>query len=172
MIGDDIAGASLLGYEDGACETELTDVSATVTRREVSLLVQHGYFPETTDANYSDGRLDDVFDELFFQKQIFYLSCNVTVPAKSSFTVSASFTKEASFNYACGRHEDTQIYGYDAAFSLGSCLSFRVQNATIMGADKIELVEQNFRFDPGQGIKTVELDLSTDRYYLTVRPAS
>lgn len=221
VIGDDIADASLLGYEDGACEAGLTDVSATVTRREVSLrellcelltaewteqltadstvttheaslnristdtvtldmlyasmvslLVQHGYFSETMDVDYSDGRLDDVFDELFFQKQIFYLSCNVTVPAESSFTVSASFIKEASFDYACGGHEDTQIYGYDTAFSLGSCLSFRVQNATIMGADKIELVEQNFGFDPGQGIKTVELDLSTDRYYLTVRPAS
>ena len=52
---------------------------------------------------------------------------------------------------------------------LGSNLSFTKQTAMISNIESIEIIEQNFGFDPENGITVVELDLTEPHYYLEVR---
>ena len=53
--------------------------------------------------------------------------------------------------------------------SLGSNLIFDRQSASISAYDSIEIVRQNFGFDPEAGITAVELDLNEPHYYMEIR---
>ena len=54
---------------------------------------------------------------------------------------------------------------------LGSNLSCTAQTAILEDRGQIEIVRQNFGFDPAAGIHTAALDLSQPHYYLEVRRA-
>jgi hypothetical protein len=53
--------------------------------------------------------------------------------------------------------------------SLGSALHFTGQSASLSGAEYIEIIRQNFGFDPENGIDHVDLDLNEPRYYIEVQ---
>ncbi len=52
---------------------------------------------------------------------------------------------------------------------LGSGLAFTRQEASLSGGEKLEIVDQNFGFDPAKGITRVTLDPEKEHYYLDVR---
>lgn len=69
------------------------------------------------------------------------------------------------FAHYCGPVRE----GYDLATRLGSDLDFTGLTASLSGTEFIELGDQNFGFDPGNGILDVILDLRTERYYMEVK---
>ena len=84
-------------------------------------------------------------------------------------TLSAQMTKPASFDHYCAHTENQGVNGYDLVTRLGSTLTFTGQTAALLDRGQIEIVRQNFGFDLEAGVKTVELDMDTEHYYLEVK---
>ena len=103
--------------------------------------------------------------------RVFYLEAQVTIPAGGSVTVSASFRKEASFDYTCAHTRNQGVYGYDLLTTLGSSLSLTEQTASLEDRGEIRIVRQNFGFNLEEGITSVTLDPEQEHYYLEVRRA-
>ena len=72
-----------------------------------------------------------------------------------------------SFDYACAQTKNRGVTGYDLTTVLGSDLTFTGQTAQLTGWEQVEIVRQNFGFDPENGITQVPLTL--EHYYLEVR---
>ena len=96
---------------------------------------------------------------------MFYLSFDVTLPAKGTAEVSASMVKPASLDFV-REHRDRN--GYDLVTRLGSPLTFTAQTASVTNLDWVALTDQNFGFDPEAGITAVPLDPDRDHYFLEV----
>ena len=77
--------------------------------------------------------------------------------------------KEPSFDFGCSGSENVGLQGYDLVTRLGSNLDFTAQTAALVHTDSIELIRQNFGFDPENGVAEVALDMETEHYYLEVR---
>ncbi len=118
---------------------------------------------------YSDGRLDDIFQEALFLERVFYLRFPLTVPAGGSVTVDCSLWKEPSYDFYCSGSDNVGLQGYDLVTRLGSTLTFTRQTAALANTGGIEIVRQNLGFDLTAGVTTVELDLTEAHYYLEVR---
>ena len=80
----------------------------------------------------------------------------------------AAFDKEPSFDFICAPG-NKGISGYDLVTKLGSNLTFTGQTAKLEERGRIEIVRQNFGFDPVNGITKVELDMNEPHYFLEVR---
>ena len=65
--------------------------------------------------------------------------------------------------------DDKNKDGYDMATQLGSNLTFTEQTASICKHEQIEIIDQNFGFDPKNGITTVPLHLNQEHYWIQVR---
>ena len=111
-------------------------------------------------------RLEDLFSAVFSLPRIMYLTFQVTVPADGSVSVSAEMTKRASVDFTGSEKERN---GYDMVTRLGSSLAFTGQTASLSGTEYIEILRQNFGFDPEQGVDEVTLDLDEPHYYIEVR---
>ena len=118
-------------------------------------------------ARYDTGWLEEL--DVAGVDRVCYLKAEVTIPAGESVTLSAQMTKPANFDYACAHTENQGVNGYDMVTRLGSTLAFTGQTATLEDRDQIEIVRQNFGFDLEQGVKTVDLDMDTEHYYLEVK---
>jgi hypothetical protein len=114
----------------------------------------------------SDWMLEDLFSSAQSMTRIMYLTFQVTVPAGGSISVTAEMTKKASMDFTGDRMWRN---GYDMVTSLGSALYFTGQSASLSGAEYIEIIRQNFGFDPENGIDHVDLDLNEPRYYIEVQ---
>lgn len=101
--------------------------------------------------------------------RVFYLETEVAIPAGGSVTLTAEMVKEASCDHVCSDRRNRDIYGYDLTTRLGSNLTFTRQRAALEDRGAVEIVRQNFGFDPRRGVKTVELDPAQEHYYLEVR---
>ncbi len=75
-------------------------------------------------------------------------------------------TKNASMDFT---GKNMQRNSYDMVTTLGSVLPFTGQSASLSGTDSIEIIRQNFDFDPENGIDHVDLDLNEPRYYIEVQ---
>lgn len=199
VIGGDLQNLEIQGYADGGCntgderdftahvsrsQTSLEEIAETIARRRfqdedfvsADFDLYFGLFKESLqpllafsddeEPLYSADRLDDLnFAEV---QRVFYLEAQVTIPPQSSIEVQAEMTKEASYNYyGSGRQQD--VFGYDAAVSLGSNLDFTSQTAILEDYGQIEVVHQNFGFDPEAGLKKVPMDPEVNHYWLVVR---
>ena len=71
--------------------------------------------------------------------------------------------------YHGGDSENWRDYGYDLVTRLGSNLTFTAQRAALVNTEWMEIVGQNFGFDPENGVTAVELDPAQEHYYLDVR---
>jgi hypothetical protein len=198
VLGDDLGDYTVQGYTNGACETELDGLTATVTRTETTLgailmqlagrEVQRNNAACTADQlyrataelltnycllsdaeRYETGRLEELFADALGTDRVLYLRFDVTLPAAGSVRVTASLTKRASYDFDCSGSGNTGVNGYDLVTQLGSSLHFTSQSATIASADAIEIVRQNFGFDLDGGVTTVELDPTEEHYYLEIR---
>ena len=212
VLGDDLTGYELRGYNDGSCSESVRNdaITATVTRSETTLgalLMQlcenqiartdHLYGRETNATaqllyravsgamedygilsggavqRYDDGRLDDLISDALSVRRVLYVTDEVTIPAGGSVSVAAAMEKRGSFNFYDGGDADEMgLYGYDALTQAGSNLRFTAQCASLAlegGVGAIELVSQDFGFDPAGQRMTVPLDIAGEHYSLTVR---
>ncbi len=134
-------------------------------------LLTFGLLSETPVERYDLGWLEDVISEVGGVDRVFYLEAQLTVPAGESVTVEAVFRKEASFDFYCAHTGNRGVYGYDLVTRLGSTLDFTGQSARLLDRGLVEIVRQNFGFDPEAGVTRVELDPAQEHYYLEVRRA-
>ena len=132
-------------------------------------LLAHGLLSNEPMERYDDGMLTMEFSQV---DRVCWLEAQVTVPAGGSVTLTASLTKEASFDYTCAQTENRGVNGYDLVTRLGSNLPCTEQTATLEDRGQIQIVRQNFGFDLENGVKSVTLDPDTEHYYLEVRRAS
>ena len=198
VLGEDLEGYTLQGYADGNCEPgkELDGVSARVTRYETTLdrvlrslteehlsrygigqplpeeelsrAVWEGLAADRTEITENFGRLDDALQNTLARTRIFYLTWEVTIPAYGSRSVCLESQKEPSSNYAFGGGDDVKRYGYDLCLRLGSSLFFEQVTASLKNPGALELLRQNFGFDPVAKTHPVSLDPAVDHYYLEV----
>ncbi len=158
-------------WQWGMTEDETAAVPFALFRRAVSeLLVQYGPISETIKDRYADGRLDDIISEAMSMDRVLYLAVPVTVPAGRRVNVTFELWKEPSFDFGCSGAENAGLQGYDLVTALGSCLDFTAQTAALVNTEGVDIVRQNFGFDPENGITEVTLDMEAEHYYLEVRP--
>ena len=138
-------------------------------RAAFELFLQYGTESEKPMARYDFGRLDDLFDDAHGQRRLLYNSFEVTVPAGGSVRITASMTKAPNFDYRVDDPEKQGLNGYDLVTTLGSNLHFTAQTATVETRGIVDIVRQNFGFDPENGVTTVTLDPSVEHYWLEVR---
>ncbi len=138
-------------------------------RAAAEMLTEYGVLSDDLAQRYSDGRLDDLFTDAIGMDRVFYLTAEVTIPAGGSIVVSADMTKQASYDFACTGSENVGVWGYDLVTQLGSVLAFTGQAAVRVPCDGLEIVRQNFGFDPEEGVRNVTLDPAQEHYYLEVQ---
>ena len=118
---------------------------------------------------YGAGWIEEMTTDVQTVDRVCWLEAQVTVPASGSLTVTATMTKEGSFDYACASRENRGVYGYDLVTRLGSNLLCTRQTATLEDRGQITVIRQNFGFDLDSGVQTVELDQAAEHYYLEVK---
>lgn len=97
-----------------------------------------------------------------------YQSFELTIPARESVSVTVELTKDASYNDDGPTDDGGETDSFYLAAVFGSNLNFTSQSVTLEDRGIIEIMNQNFGFDIENGIKTVELDLNTERYYIEI----
>ena len=198
LWGDDIQEYHIQGYRNGGCEAgeELDDLTCTVTRYETTLgqllyeliqrdwsdeegvdlamlygltaelLVTSGPLSEHGAQRYSFGSLSEVISEVYRHMRVMYLSCEITIPAGGSVVVQAEMRKNESHDfYGDKEYRD----GYALATRMGSALQFTGQTAELKHAEQIQIVDQNFGFDPEKGVTCVTLDPTVEHYWMEVQ---
>ena len=110
--------------------------------------------------------ISDLFHNAVTDHRMMYLVFPVTVPAGQTVRVEAGYIQEPSYDIS-GPKEKRE--GYDLATKLGSNLNFTELSASISNIARIKIGEQNFGFDPENGITAVNLDLAIARYFLEIR---
>lgn len=155
-----------LYYWDG----EMTERQMQMTLRGAKeLLTDYGVLSNSSVMRYDDGRLDDLISEAYAQERVFYAEIPLTIPAGGSINIDITLWRGGSYDYACsGKYSG--IIGYDCAAHLGSNLDLTSQQVTLVNADDIQIVRQNFGFDLQNGITTVSIG-EQDQYYMEVKKA-
>lgn len=129
-------------------------------------LLSYGLLSDSPAERYDTGWLADT--DFAYVDRVFYLEAEVTVPAGGSVDISAVMRKAESYDPYCAHTENQGVSGYDMTTRLGSSLSFTGQTARLLDHGQIEIVRQNFGFDPASGVNRVDLDLAVEHYYLEV----
>lgn len=194
VLGEDIQGYEIQGYRDAGCDEgeELNDLSCSVTRSVSTLgaevrrcVEQYGGSPNqdllyeltaellTTIGplgneaakRYDSGELEFMVREAEYHSRVFYGEFELTIQAGESVTVRTTQIRYPS----CDSHgTEPMRYGYDIASTLESNLNFTKQTASISNDSGIEILNQNFGFDPDHDITVVQLDLTEKRYWLDI----
>lgn len=112
------------------------------------------------ERSYESGVLADVLAPVV--EYILYIESDIVIPAGETVTISAEMVK----NSDAGNKSD---YNFDIVTNLNSNVKFTEQKVNIIENGNIEIVDQNFGFDLENGIKTVELDIFEEHYYLEVK---
>ena len=128
-------------------------------------LVSYGVLSENGVERYANGAVDNL--DVSGVARVFWLEAEVTIPAGQSVQLEAAFEKAPSYDFYCAAAENKGISGYDLVTELGSNLTFSEQTAKLEDRGQIEIVRQNFGFDPANGITVVTL--TEPHYYLEVR---
>jgi len=130
-------------------------------------LTTYGLLSDDVVERYEYGMLGE--NDFATVERVFYARAAVTLPPEGSVTVSAELLKKASFDYACTGSDNVGVSGYDAVTTLGSNLKFSAQSARLEDRGLVEIVRENFGFDPETGVAEVELDMNREHYYIEVR---
>lgn len=119
---------------------------------------------------YSEMRLDDLISEAFYVNRVMYLKAVITIPAGETVELSATYHKDASYDFGCIASKDRQgVLGYDLLTKQGSQLNIINHTAGIELPQNYTIVRQNFGFDLQDGINQVQLNQEVERYYLEIR---
>ena len=152
--------------QDGA---ELDVDFETWYRAVLEYLLASGILSPSGAERYGAGWLEDIVSDVDTIDRVCWLEAEITIPAGDSVTLSASMTKEASYDFYCAHTENQGVKGYDLVTALGSTLDFTGQTASLVNTENIEIVRQNFGFDLEAGITEVALDPAEPHYYLEIR---
>lgn len=152
--------------QDGA---ELDVDFETWYRAVLEYLLAYGILSPSGAERYGAGWLEDIVGDVDTIDRVCWLEAEITIPAGDSVTLSASMTKEASYDFYCAHTENQGVKGYDLVTALGSTLDFTGQTASLVNTENIEIVRQNFGFDLEAGITEVALDPAEPHYYLEIR---
>ena len=109
--------------------------------------------------------VEDAFYKTVGESRLLYWVFDVTIPAGESVMVEANYHQEASTDIGGPKKRRE---GYDLATRLGSSLNFTELSASVSNTEFIEILRQNFGFQPEKGVTQVELSLEEERYYLEV----
>ena len=160
----------LSGYYVGDPQSAIEDIDlALMYRAVVEHLCDYGVLSENTAQRYDAGWLEEIFSETHVIQRVFYLTAEVLVPAFGSVELRAEMIKNGSYDFYGASSENLGVSGYEMVTRLGSDLAFTGMTASITGAQWVDIVRQNFGFDPDNGISTVTLDVRMPRYYIEVR---
>ena len=150
----------------GEGETILSALSpAAFQGLAARLLLDHNLLSGDPAEKFGGGMLEEVLSEAVSADRVCSLSFDVTLPAHGTAEVSAAFAKPASLDFV-GEHKNRN--GYDLVTKLGSPLTFTAQTASVSHLDWVELLDQDFGFDPEAGVTAVLLDPDRDHYFLEV----
>ena len=138
-------------------------------RAVLEYLLAYGILSPSGAERYGAGWLEDIVSDVDTIDRVCWLEAEITIPAGDSVTLSASMTKEASYDFYCAHTENQGVKGYDLVTALGSTLDFTGQTASLVNTENIEIVRQNFGFDLEAGITEVALDPAEPHYYLEIR---
>jgi hypothetical protein len=138
-------------------------------RAVIELLFDYGIMSDNTAWRYQTGMLDDIFSESLVMGRVFFLTAEIIIPAGGSVTVDVEIIKPGSFDFFGSGSGNVGIFGYDMLTKLDSGLQFSNMTAGLNGAEYIEIVWQNFGFDPENDILKVILDLNIPHYFIEVR---
>ena len=132
-------------------------------------LAAYGVLSENGADRYAFGMIEDLF-EVTAVTRVFWLEAEITVPAGGDAALEAAFEKKPSLDFG-GAAEHKGVCGYDLVTELGSDLAFTGQTARLEDRGQIEILRQNFGFDPAGGVTEVTLDPTEPHYYLEVKKA-
>ncbi len=132
-------------------------------------MLEYGLLSASVRDRYHLGMLEDIISETKNLDRVFYLEFPVTIPAGESVAVKANQHKKPSFDFACTGSKNVGVQGYDMVTRLGSNLYFEAVTAEITNIEGIEIIRQNFGFDPLAGVTTVTLDPAIEHYYLEIK---
>lgn len=118
---------------------------------------------------YAQGELLDILRETATMPRVLYWIFPVTVPAGESVQLTVEMQKPTSYFYEWQDSRYAGVQSVELAAQLGSNLSFSGQSAEIRGAENLEIVEQNFGFDPQNEIWKTQLNTQQSHWKLAVR---
>ena len=148
------------------------EMKALLFRSVFELLSDYGVLSDNVIPRYQTGWLEEIFSEASGMSRVFYLKTEVSIPAGESIELIIDLPKPGSFDFYGTGSGNLGINGYSMMTKLGSNLTFTGQTATLTGANSIEIVNQNFGFDPANNILNVPLDMNIPHYFIEVRGAS
>jgi len=138
-------------------------------RAAIELLCDYGTLSDNAAYRYVWTGVEEIFNEMIWMDRVFFLMADIEIPAGGSVALNVDMTKPGSSTPPGFGPENAGIYGYDMLTRLGSGLVFSSLTAGIKGEEYIEILRQNFGFDPANGILAATLDTETPRYYIEVR---
>ena len=160
------SGADTILYGDGGSTIlslcSESDFAALCAR----LLLGYGTLAGDGMDRYDVGMLEEICADTRSIDRVLYLTAEITVPAGQTVEVTAAMKKPASIDF---HGKNKYRNGYDLVTTLGSDLTFTGQEASLSGWEYIELLRQDFGFDPEQGITRVPLDTARPHYAMDVR---
>jgi hypothetical protein len=133
------------------------------------LMYQYGMLSENVVDRYDTGWLEEMFSEARAHMRVFYLTSEAALPAGESVTVTAELVKDPSFDFYCSGSDNRGLLGYDMVTILGTNLTFDSLAAELINTDGVEIIRQNYGFDPENGVTKVNLDPEVEHYFLEVR---
>ncbi len=120
-------------------------------------------------AAYFSNSLSDMAYYAYTGTTLFLVKNEVTIPAGGTINVAYEYKKQGQHDETCPEPDFYDCYGYDNAINMGTNMTFTKQVANIAEQGNIEIIDQNYQFDLAAGVKSVELALDAERYYMVVR---
>lgn len=149
-------------YED---EPDPGLITTEILYRDAMKRLEERANREYDPATWGISVVEEGFSAAIGETRLLYWVFDVTIPAGETVTVEANYHQEASKD-AGGPKKPR--HGYDLATRLGSGLNFTGLSASVSNVEFVEILRQNFGFQPEKGITQVELSLEEERYYLEV----
>ena len=202
VLGEDLTDLDVTYHVTGGSDPEtptLDNAGVTVTRHESTLglvldwvlqdwqrqrrtpelldtdtryrLLTQWWQDDWAEINRRGGMLEDALDQVEGSSRAFWAEAVITIPAGETVELEATSRKPPSFDFY-GEGGSDSLRGYDLMPWLDTNLTFTAQTATLVTQDQVEVVNQNFGFDPAEGILTVPLDPNEPHYYLEVTQKS
>jgi len=138
-------------------------------RAAVELLCDYGTLSDNAAFRYAWAGVEEIFTDMIMMDRVFYLKADIDIPAGGSVALTMDMIKPGSSTPPGFGTEMAGIYGYDVLTQLGSDLVFTSLTAGIKGEQYIEIVRQNFGFEPANGIMSETLDTEMPCYLIEVR---
>lgn len=186
FVGDAPDSYAVQGYADGGLEETQGDITGSIEVLTMTLeaylrgiagsdleyqtladLLTQTVLSDDPLLRYDPAMLETILQDNRAIQRVFYAAFEVTVPAGDTVEVTASYRKEASFNFYTDPDSNVDLYGFDLLTTLGSTLTFTEQTAALHLPDQEWSIE-NDEFGFADGVP-VTLNLNEPHYALTLR---